>query len=716
MTTLPTFVNFDIQIAAEAGERASIAVSASPAGETSSPTLVALPRHDPALATLLERLREGFAGRDDLHAVGRRLAALMLPPGPVRTLFQRSRGMAEANKQRLRLRLRVTTPELAALPWEYALDEDSDDFFALNPTMALVRYHSQPTAAVPITSHAPVPVLVLVAGPADQPPLRASRELRSLIEALGRLLDVGQVRVDILFGGNDADRAALEAQLAGRRGARLLPAPATIDTLRDALRQEYRVVHYIGHGAFDVCQGGALLLCDEDGLATRVGGQALARELRGSGVAVVVLNACQSAAEDTGPSFMGLAPALVQAGTPAVVAMQFAIEDASARSFSQALYRALADGWPLDAAVTEGRKAISARLGPDDHDWGVPVLFMRAPDGIIWRQGAPESNRPGGHPGEGIAALVELMQAPQVRIAAVAFSTELQAASAQIRTLGQHKKLHDLFQELETRYQVIEQERRHLHEDESFWESLILHEPEVQGAIDELLGFAAAITTGAELLWTQQLSHIQSELRAAVDESDVERLASAARRLGRVLDREPSRINTRLVAAADALRLDHLNGTMATIRATLAGGSRELAAARQFEAGLLALARMSDELVPLVRSHKAWQDIDDELRRIEANLSDDFDELRAAWPDIARMARPLFGGSEAAWAQALVRVGGDLDAAIQAQSTTKIRRLFHQYRSQAGRRFRQVDDELLKICGDLQSVGTTLELLLKAIA
>jgi len=105
-----------------------------------------------------------------------------------------------------------------------------------------------------------------------------------------------------------------------------------------------------------------------------------------SAAAVVVLNACKSATVSTSLAFMGIAPALIRAGIPAVIAMQYAIRDSSATAFSGALYRALADGAPLDAAVTEGRKAISAQITPDEADWGIPVLFMRSPDGVIWRE------------------------------------------------------------------------------------------------------------------------------------------------------------------------------------------------------------------------------------------------------------------------------------------------------------------------------------------
>jgi hypothetical protein len=117
-----------------------------------------------------------------------------------------------------------------------------------------------------------------------------------------------------------------------------------------------------------------------------ISAQTLARELCSSDVAVVVLNACQSATEDTSPALMGLAPNLIRAGVPAVVAMQYSIADSSAVHFSRALYEVLAEGGPLDAAVTEGRKAISAHVSEDSMDWGIPVLFMRSSDGVIWQK------------------------------------------------------------------------------------------------------------------------------------------------------------------------------------------------------------------------------------------------------------------------------------------------------------------------------------------
>jgi hypothetical protein len=103
-----------------------------------------------------------------------------------------------------------------------------------------------------------------------------------------------------------------------------------------------------------------------------------------TGVKVVILNACKTAAHDARDAIMGVAPALVRAEIPAVIAMQFNVPDKTALGFTRDLYRFLAMGRPLDSAVTEMR--IGAYIGSSDkYFWGIPAIFMRAPDGVIWQ-------------------------------------------------------------------------------------------------------------------------------------------------------------------------------------------------------------------------------------------------------------------------------------------------------------------------------------------
>ncbi|GAA6618352.1 CHAT domain-containing protein [Scytonema sp. NUACC26] len=98
---------------------------------------------------------------------------------------------------------------------------------------------------------------------------------------------------------------------------------------------------------------------------------------------LAVLNSCQGAEVSEQQIFAGIAPNLVRRGIPAVVAMQYPILDSTAKLFADEFYRTLALGYPVDAAIQTTRNAISQDIGLDKRDFATPVLYMRAPDGII---------------------------------------------------------------------------------------------------------------------------------------------------------------------------------------------------------------------------------------------------------------------------------------------------------------------------------------------
>jgi hypothetical protein len=73
---------------------------------------------------------------------------------------------------------------------------------------------------------------------------------------------------------------------------------------------------------------------------------------------------------------------LIQQGIPAVIAMQFAVSDQAAIGLAASFYAALADGYPVDAALTEARKSLFTH--DSGAEWGTPVLYLRAADGRIF--------------------------------------------------------------------------------------------------------------------------------------------------------------------------------------------------------------------------------------------------------------------------------------------------------------------------------------------
>jgi hypothetical protein len=98
---------------------------------------------------------------------------------------------------------------------------------------------------------------------------------------------------------------------------------------------------------------------------------------------LVVLNACDTSRIGPSQPFAALAPALLRAGLPSVLAMQRPILDEAAVRFSDAFYRRLCAGDPVDSAVTEARMAL-ARRRSTANAWPIPALFMRTSDGDLF--------------------------------------------------------------------------------------------------------------------------------------------------------------------------------------------------------------------------------------------------------------------------------------------------------------------------------------------
>jgi YVTN family beta-propeller protein len=153
---------------------------------------------------------------------------------------------------------------------------------------------------------------------------------------------------------------------------------------RQLRRGQHHVFHYIGHGRYDGELGdGQLAMEGPTGRAQPISGSDLGALLHDHRtLRLALLNSCEGARGGRTDPYSGTAQSLVYQGIPAVVAMQFEITDRAAIVFTRGFYEAVADGYPLDAAMAEARKAI--RLQPNQVEWGTPVLYLRAPDGRIF--------------------------------------------------------------------------------------------------------------------------------------------------------------------------------------------------------------------------------------------------------------------------------------------------------------------------------------------
>ncbi|MFT3769251.1 MAG: CHAT domain-containing protein [Minicystis sp.] len=280
--------------------------------------------------------------------------------GDVRSAFDRAMGAAGAEKRGLRIRIEAEGA-LGSMPWEILYDPTIQNFPCLMDRTPCVRNAVVLQPIEPLSVAPPLRVLGVAASPRGLAPLDVAAERRN-IETATRDLD----RVSLTWLGDPSPEQLHAAMENGR----------------------FHVLHFAGHGGVDEQGNGFICLPDGDGVARisdRDLGQLLDRDLR-----LVVLNACQGAAAgDVGPqdgsdhAGASLATRLLAQGVPAVLAMQFPISDGAAIELSRSFYGALAQGRPIDVALTEARRGI--RFHDRGHaEWATPVLYMRTADGQLF--------------------------------------------------------------------------------------------------------------------------------------------------------------------------------------------------------------------------------------------------------------------------------------------------------------------------------------------
>src|SRR6185295_10498459 len=297
------------------------------------------------------------AERKTVQEIGQRLFSAVFG-GNVGSFWTSCLRQARNAGKGLRLHLRLRSPELWGWPWEYLYDPDSD-FLALLPDVSIVRYPEIPQPTRSLRVEPPLRVLVAAARPRRCPPLGTEQEWETVKAAWESIGSPGRVELELLEGASTAK-------------------------VRRALRRPFHIFHFIGHGQLDAANRRGVLLFEKGtGERDSVNGRELIRILRRQpALRLVVLNACEGGRATREDPFAGVAQQLVHGQVPAVVAMQFRIADEAAIAFSRRFYQSLAEGMPVDAAVSEARLELAA-----DHfevEWGNPVLYMRAPDGRIF--------------------------------------------------------------------------------------------------------------------------------------------------------------------------------------------------------------------------------------------------------------------------------------------------------------------------------------------
>ncbi len=355
-------MNGDIELEIGAGAAAgsySVRVIHAAAGGEPAATLELdvdeiLGRRELLEATLLASAvarRSMPAAEQPVRDVGQHLFQALFT-GPVYGMYRASLGVAQQRGKRLRVVLRLTAPELAALPWEALFDPETQAYLCRQEP--LVRHVPAPYTVDPVEVRPPLRILGLVASPRGLPSLDVEAEKDHLAEALAEPVAEGLVEVVWV---PEATWEGVHAQL---------------------LAGEWHVLHFVGHSDYDTrTDEGVLALVGADGRADLVDARRLA-DLLGEAQPtpqLVVLNSCSSGTAGVNDLFSGTAATLAHCGISAVAAMQFSISDAAAIAFSRGFYTAIAHGRAVDEAARSGRISILGASG--SLEWVTPVLYVR---------------------------------------------------------------------------------------------------------------------------------------------------------------------------------------------------------------------------------------------------------------------------------------------------------------------------------------------------
>jgi hypothetical protein len=267
---------------------------------------------------------------------------------------------------------------LAQFPWELIHDGNTH-LVPVKEGVELTRYVTFATPPSPLRTKLPLKILLISPRPVGDAALPDRLEQEALLAGLEALHQDGQLII------------------------KKLDQP-TWGSLEDRLNNEtFDIIHFDGHGSFarvcpacqtahypgtqictecksdmsDVTPEGYLHFEDNKHRLDLVSTADIKIVLANSQTRLMVLTACASGVVQGVSIFNGVAPGLIQAGVPAIVAMQGSPPVEIAVKFVKRFYESLAKGVPIPEAVNRGRLTI---YRDKPVSWFMPVVYLRSSD------------------------------------------------------------------------------------------------------------------------------------------------------------------------------------------------------------------------------------------------------------------------------------------------------------------------------------------------
>ncbi len=183
--------------------------------------------------------------------------------------------------------------------------------------------------------------------------------------------------------------------------------PATLDKLVERLADKslpsVDIVHFDGHGVFDVNKNiGYLLFEDIGGNGDRISAAQVGESLSQAGISAMLLSACQSAAVAGEEAMGSVAAGLTHAGIPTVLAMQYSVLTSTTEQMFGAFYEYLTQGQRFGEALENARRDLYAHRERGDRqrgrdrvtlrlqDWFLPALYQVGSDRALFAGDPPQ--------------------------------------------------------------------------------------------------------------------------------------------------------------------------------------------------------------------------------------------------------------------------------------------------------------------------------------
>jgi hypothetical protein len=331
----------------------------------------------------------------DYELFGRHLYEFLFQ-GDIERALDDAYSRADENKTQLRLELLIDADatDLAGVPWEFLYFQPGADrkrgfFMGTHSGFSLIRTDSSTldTSSILLDT---VPRILVVASCPDSLDYVVWRPVADEI--------TDRLKAKFVL---PADKASDPEKAKGKTEAevQVLVDIPELTMLTDALKWRPHILQFIGHGMQDGSEGKLAVL---NGKPPWITGTQLVNLFsnipRAERPRLVVLHACEGGATARATlspkfGFGSVAAMLLAEDIPAVVAMQYEIDQDSAITFTSNLYTDLFDGRAIHEAVQSGRSTLwTSSSSRPARAFGAPVLYMSGTDGVLFTKKSEASD------------------------------------------------------------------------------------------------------------------------------------------------------------------------------------------------------------------------------------------------------------------------------------------------------------------------------------